>query len=149
MSSCEVDNKLPGHPARTRTARGGPFNCLGAQCVLSNVNAEVLRIGTSRQTGTKNSIRAVVKIGAVIVVLQTDRRPFTELRHFAELELNPRDFKIIVVKEGYLFPELRDYAPLHIMALSPGFGDQRLERLPYRNLNRPIFPLDGDVRWSM
>jgi microcystin degradation protein MlrC len=55
--------------------------------------------------------------------------------------------QVIVVKLGYLFPELRDTAPYHIMALSPGFGDQRLDRLPYRDLHRPIYPLDPDVHW--
>jgi len=34
------------------------------------------------------------------------------------------------------------------MALSPGFADQRLERLPFSKLNRPIHPLDPDVEWG-
>jgi len=62
--------------------------------------------------------------------------------------LDPEAYKLIVVKEGYLFPELRDYAPLHIMALTPGFGDQRLDRLAFTHLHRPIHPLDPDVRWG-
>jgi microcystin degradation protein MlrC len=88
--------------------------------------------------------RALVSIGGVDVVLQSDRMPFTELRHFSALGIDPADYKIVVVKLGYLFPELRDYALAHIMALSPGFGDQRLDRLPYHRLRRPIYPLDRD-----
>jgi microcystin degradation protein MlrC len=37
---------------------------------------------------------------------------------------------------------------LAIMALSPGFADQILARLPYRNLTRPVYPLDRDVEWK-
>ncbi len=92
--------------------------------------------------------RALVSIGGVDVVLQNDRLPFTEMRHFHTMGVNPADYKAVVVKLGYLFPELRDYAPAHIMALSPGFGDQRLDRLPYRRLRRPIYPLDPDTQWS-
>jgi len=91
--------------------------------------------------------RALVSIGGVDVVLQSDRLPFTEMRHFHTMGVNPADYKAVVVKLGYLFPELRDYAPAHIMALSPGFGDQRLDRLPYRRLRRPIYPLDPNTAW--
>jgi len=59
------------------------------------------------------------------------------------------EYRLIFVKEGYLFPGLRDYAPKHIMALTEGFGDQRLDRLPYRNLKRPIYPLDPSARWPI
>lgn len=92
-------------------------------------------------------LRALVSIGGVDVVLQRDRLPFTEMRHFHSVGVDPADYKVVVVKLGYLFPELRDYAPAHIMAFSPGFGDQRLDRLPYRRLQRPIYPLDPDTQW--
>lgn len=92
--------------------------------------------------------RAVVQVAGVDAVLQSDRRPFTELRHFERLGLDPAGYDIIVVKEGYLFPELRDYARSHIMALTPGFADQRLDRLPYERLTRPIHPLDEGVSWE-
>jgi microcystin degradation protein MlrC len=92
--------------------------------------------------------RAIVRIDGVTVVIQSDRRPFTELHHFETAGIDPTDWKVIVVKLGYLFPELRDFAPKHIMALSPGFGDQCIGRLPYQRLRRPIFPLDQDVTWK-
>lgn len=92
--------------------------------------------------------RAVVRIGGVTAAIQSDRPPFTELRHFESAGIDPSAWKVIIVKMGYLFPELRDFAPQHIMALSPGFGDQCLARLPYHRLRRPIFPLDPDASWQ-
>jgi microcystin degradation protein MlrC len=56
--------------------------------------------------------------------------------------------KIVVVKLGYLFPELRDNARMAIMALSPGFSDLRMEMLSFKRLRRPIFPLDRDFSWQ-
>ena len=34
------------------------------------------------------------------------------------------------------------------MALSPGATDLRLDRLPYRRLNCPLYPLDNDLAWE-
>jgi len=115
-----------------------PFACGGV----------VQRVASGNTLGEGRGSRILLRTGEVDVVLQSDRRPFTQLRHFREMGLAPDAYKLIVVKEGYLFPELRDYAPLHIMGLSPGFGDQRLERLPFIHLHRPIHPLDPDVRWE-
>ena len=32
------------------------------------------------------------------------------------------------------------------MALTPGGVDQDLERLPYKRINRPMFPFDKDMK---
>ena len=56
--------------------------------------------------------------------------------------------QIVVVKQGYLFPDLHDHAPRAIMALSPGACSLLLEDLPYQKLPRPIFPLDTGFLWT-
>ncbi|MDC7251038.1 MAG: M81 family metallopeptidase [Sphaerochaetaceae bacterium] len=52
--------------------------------------------------------------------------------------------KIIVVKLGYLEPEIRSIAKRSMMALTTGSSDELFERLPYKKLKRPIYPLDKD-----
>ena len=97
-----------------------------------------------------DEIRRLVETLGVEVVgefVQSRRRPFTQLDDFLRLGIQPMDYDVIVVKLGYLFPELRDFAPRHIMAMSPGFGDQRIDRLPFTRLTRPIYPLDLDARY--
>ena len=69
-------------------------------------------------------------------------------KHFQAVEIDPLAFKIVVVKEGYLFQALRDIAPKAIMALTPGFANQILENLEYIHVRRPIFPLDPDMTWT-
>jgi microcystin degradation protein MlrC len=49
---------------------------------------------------------------------------------------------VVIVKLGYLFPELRDAAPREILAMTPGYNDMDLTWLPWRYQTRPIFPLD-------
>ncbi len=91
---------------------------------------------------------AVLRVGGVEVVLTSDRKAFTTFADFARVGIDPLARKVVVVKLGYLFPELKDRAPRAILALSPGFTDLQLDRLPYRRLTRPIYPLDGGFTWS-
>jgi microcystin degradation protein MlrC len=90
---------------------------------------------------------AILEVDGVEVVLTEVRRPFTRLADFAEVGIDPLSRKIVVVKLGYLYPELRDQSPRAILALSPGFTDLKLDRLPYRRLSRPIYPLDASATW--
>jgi len=62
------------------------------------------------------------------------------------LGLNPSETDIIVVKIGYLVPELYEMRGDWIMALTPGGVDQDLNRLGYQNIKRPMFPLDAAIK---
>ena len=55
--------------------------------------------------------------------------------------------RIVVIKLGYLMAPLHEIAPREILALTPGYADMELSRLPYRYVTRPIFPLDTDFPW--
>jgi microcystin degradation protein MlrC len=91
---------------------------------------------------------AVVRSGGVDVAITADRRAFTQLADYRELGLDTLAYQVVVVKLGYLFPELRRVAARAVMALTPGFTDLELSRLPYRRLRRPIYPLDPGMEWS-
>jgi microcystin degradation protein MlrC len=87
----------------------------------------------------------VVKIGSISVIVTRKRKPYHNESDFTELGLNPRETDILVVKIGYLVPELYDMRGGWIMALTPGGVDQDLDRLPYKNIKRPMFPLDTNM----
>jgi microcystin degradation protein MlrC len=97
---------------------------------------------------------AVVRIGGIDLVLTARRRPFHNIADFTRLGLDPKSAKIVVVKSGYLSPELGPLANPGIMALSPGVVDQFVERTARRHTPRPSFPFDTDfeftpqVKWS-
>jgi microcystin degradation protein MlrC len=52
----------------------------------------------------------------------------------------------VVVKIGYLEPELYAMRADWLLALTPGGVDQDIEHLPYHRLQRPIFPLDKNMK---
>lgn len=90
----------------------------------------------------------LVESSGVKIALLDRRNSFTELSQFRDINLDPLDFKIVVVKLGYLYPELRDIAPVHLMALTSGFCNLEMTSLPFRHVRRPAYPLDADMDWT-
>lgn len=87
----------------------------------------------------------VIRSGGVHVIVPTRRTPYHHMHQFERLGLHPKDHDITVVKIGYLEPELRDVASAAFLALTPGAVNQDIQQLPFKRLQRPIFPLDPDM----
>jgi len=101
---------------------------------------------TAIEHGDKNAeVEVVVKVGSVSVIVTKKRKPYHRENDFTRLGLKPREADILVVKIGYLVPELYDMRADWIMALTPGGVDQDLERLDYKRILRPMFPLDKNM----
>jgi len=104
--------------------------------------AQIIRLVTGDQPN------AVVRIGELEAILTTVAAGFTLLRHFKSCGIDPLSRKIVVVKQGYLYPELRKVAPRHIMLLTPGAGDMRIEQLTYIRRRKPVFPFEKDATFD-
>ncbi len=85
---------------------------------------------------------AVINVQGGHVVLTERRTPFHEMTDFTQLDLDPTQYKIVVVKMGYLVPEVDQMAKRALLALSPGAVNQDIENLPYKRIQRPMFPMD-------
>ncbi|WP_209404729.1 M81 family metallopeptidase [Pseudozobellia sp. WGM2] len=93
--------------------------------------------GTIESVG-ENAV--VIRVGSVRVIVSSDRNRKT---NFSDLNLKPLKTDIIVVKMGYLVPDLYNMRKDWIMALTPGGVDQDLMSLDYFRINRPMFPFDN------
>lgn len=98
-----------------------------------------------KEGDTNAEVEVVVKIGSISVIVTKKRKPYHHVSDFTNLGLNPKETDIIVVKIGYLVPELYDMRGDWIMALTPGGVDQDLNRLGYKRIKRPMFPLDSTM----
>ncbi|WP_019986631.1 M81 family metallopeptidase [Rudanella lutea] len=90
-------------------------------------------------------VEVVVQVGSVRVIVTQKRKPYHKEKDFTRLGLNPRQADIVVVKIGYLEPELYAMQADWLMALTPGGVDQDLFRLPYKRIQRPMYPFDADM----
>ncbi|KAG8419488.1 hypothetical protein J3458_004347 [Metarhizium acridum] len=84
----------------------------------------------------------VLQVGSVYAILTKLRKPYHKERDFTELSLRPRAADVVIVKIGYLEPELYDMAKGWMLALTPGGVDQDLERLGHHRIRRPMWPFD-------
>ena len=131
------------------TGVGGQVNAF-AGAAVDNRYAPPLKISGTVEAifqGDKYAeTEVVIKTGSVRVIVTKKRKPYHYEKDFTQLGLNPRETDLVFVKIGYLVPELYNMRGDWLMALTPGGVDQDLERLGYKRINRPMFPLDKDMK---
>ena len=87
-------------------------------------------------------IEVVLQVGSIFAILTKLRKPYHKEHDFTDLNLKPRSADIVIVKIGYLEPELYDMAADWMLGLTPGGVDQDLERLGHHRIRRPMWPFD-------
>jgi len=119
--------------------------------VTAGAEVDNIHAGPLTMTGRVHSIKhgdkdavieVVLQIGSVFAILTELRKPYHHERDFTDLNLSPRSADIVIVKIGYLEPELYDMAKDWMLALTPGGVDQDLERLGHHRIRRPMWPFD-------
>ena len=128
---------------------GGRVDALAGAAVDARYAPPVRLAGTVeaiRRGDIHAETEVVVRVGSLRVIVTKKRKPYHYEADFTNLGLEPRKAKVVVVKIGYLQPELFAMRGDWLMALTPGGVDQDLARLPYKRIQRPMFPLDKDMK---
>ena len=141
---------VPGPKAVQTMAEAG----VGATVtVTAGAEVDNLHAGPITMTGRVHAIKhgdrdalveAVLQVGSVFAILTQLRKPYHHEHDFTDLQLHPRSAAIVIVKIGYLEPELHDMAAEWMLGLTPGGVDQDLERLGHRRIRRPMWPFDKE-----
>lgn len=128
---------------------------IGATVTVSaGARVDARHAGPIVLTGTVEAIRhgdkdavteVVIRTGSVHVILTELRKPYHHEHDFTDLGLDPRRADLVVVKIGYLEPELFEMSADWRLALTPGGVDQELARLGHHRIRRPMFPFDADM----
>lgn len=122
--------------------------------VTAGAEVDDRHAGPVTLTGTVHAVRhgdrdagteVVIRVGSVYAILTGLRKPYHHEHDFTDLDLDPRGADIVIVKIGYLEPELFGMSAGWKMALTPGGVDQDLVRLGHHRIRRPMFPFDREM----
>ncbi|MBY5895729.1 M81 family metallopeptidase [Rhizobium ruizarguesonis] len=132
-----------GIGAELELSVGASLDTKGSRPVIARFIVKFLH-----ETSDPTDRQAVVSTGGIDLVLSAKRRPYHNIADFTRLGLDPHQASIIVVKSGYLSPELAPLANPNLMALSTGVVDQFVERLPRLRKQHPTYPFDKDFAFE-
>ena len=87
----------------------------------------------------------VFQAGGVDIVVASKRIQCTELETFTHAGIDPVRKAVIAVKSMHHFRAAYQPIASHVLIVDSGaLATKDYDRLPYKNLRRPIFPLDID-----
>jgi microcystin degradation protein MlrC len=139
--SAKVELSLGG---KSLPAHGRPLKITGT---VLTIHAAPWVLFDTGPTGETNKM-AVLQVDGIKVIITERRTPFIKIADFSQLNIDPCSEKTLVIKIGYLEPELREMAAKSFLALSPGAVNQDIEGTPYKRIKRPMYPFDGDMDWN-
>jgi microcystin degradation protein MlrC len=90
---------------------------------------------------------AVLNIERVDVILSTTRLSFVDPAQLRNLGLEPLDYRIVVLKRGYLTAPFQAISERSVLAFSPGATNCDVTQMDFRRVKRPMYPLDPDASW--
>jgi microcystin degradation protein MlrC len=129
-----------GEGADVNLVVGGAFGSAHGKVQLRGKVARVLR------GDPVGGDIAVLESGGIRAILTTRRKPYHFIRDLHAVGLDPALHDLTIVKIGYLVPDLFAAARGWTLALTPGGVDQDIVRLGHRDLERPIYPLDPQMK---
>jgi len=91
---------------------------------------------------------AVLNTAGVDVILSTHRLSFVDPLQLRSLGLEPLEYRIVVLKRGYLTAPFQAISERSILALSPGATNCDVTQMEFRRVQRPMYPLDPDATWE-
>jgi len=79
----------------------------------------------------------------IYIAISTCNNSMTEKGQFTGAKLDWNDYDIVVVKQGYIFPDLKKEAKLAVMSLTYGATPQDTRIIPFKRILRPMYPIDN------
>ena len=118
---------------------------LSSDCERAEVTGRLVHRGDLLSCQYSNAGRsATLDCGDYTVVVTENRAALCRPDIFRSIDLDPHRFHVVIVKLGYLFPELAAEAPRAILAFTKGASAEHLEDMNLTRIRRPIYPLDDN-----
>ena len=115
------------------------------------VAGEVLRVlppSPERELPQSMGLTAVLKVGNIYVVVFERLGPGSNPIIYSGAGLDPSKAKVLIAKSVVDFREgYKDVAQRFLLGEAPGLAPSNLRSLRWKNVPRPIFPLDEKMSW--
>ena len=97
-----------------------------------------------RKNGSYGEAIVVSVQGAPIdIVVANSKQAMVELHQFRGVGVSVDDYDVVAVKQGYIFPELKEAGKFCAMSLTNGATPQDTRIIPFKKIMRPMFPIDN------
>lgn len=89
---------------------------------------------------------AVLECEGNTLIISEERFPFVSNEHFNALNIEVSAYQYAVFKLGYLYPDLAATGFRSLLLNTKGAAALDLSLLKYKNLQRPVYPLDENAK---
>ena len=97
-----------------------------------------------RKNGSYGEAIVVSVQGAPIdIVVANSKLAIVELLQLRGVGVSVDDYDVVVVKQGYIFPELKEAGKFCVMSLTNGATTQDTRIIPFKKIMRPMFHIDN------
>ena len=106
---------------------------------------EIVRSGTTGSVIMKvfgHCVTVHVQGTGIDIVVADSEKAFSAKIIYDRAGVDWNDYDITVVKQGYIFPELKEAAAFYVMSLTGGATPQNTKQLPFKRIMRPMYPID-------
>ncbi|MSA70455.1 M81 family metallopeptidase [Holdemania massiliensis] len=107
---------------------------------------DVIRIaalGRDEYTVMGHCVSLTLTDWPMTVIITDHRQAYCHTLQFEHAGITDwTQFAITVVKQGYIFPELKAAAQGYVMSLTEGATPQDTKNIPFKQIQRPMYPID-------
>src|SRR5262245_46619497 len=140
-----------GEGARLKLRVGGKLGPMsGDPLDLEATVTRLARHAMQEDLGARNDMGdcAAIRVGGIDIVLNSKRTQTFTPSAFAAVGLDPSTRRYVVVKSmNHFRAGFEPVAKAILYVAAPGAIDFDYRRIPYRNVRRPIYPLDANA-WA-
>ena len=97
---------------------------------------------SGRQRVWGQTVTVQLETKPIDVLIASKNNTLCEQHQYEAAGVDWDDYDVIVVKQGYIFPELKAKGKLCVMSLTGGATPQDTASIPFKQIQRPMFPID-------
>lgn len=120
-------------------------SCVPLKVKILN-KGEVIRVaslGSSEYTIMGKSILVHVENTKIDIIITNHRQSYCHHVQFEKAKIKEWfNYDIVIVKQGYIFPELKERCKGYVMSLTDGTTPQDTRNIQYKLIKRPMYPID-------